>query len=180
MTFSREEVLRATGPGSATVSTIKVGARKDGTITAIQARLVYDAGAYPGAPLRSAIRRVFSHYHTPNLPIDAYDVVTNKPHVAAYRAPGATPTNFALESVIDEVGETLHLDPLAFRLKNVSRAGDPMPDGVQLSTVSLAELLQRVQHHPCWTTPLTSPNQGRPGPVDNARRHHQLSYYPEP
>jgi CO/xanthine dehydrogenase Mo-binding subunit len=161
MTFSREEVLRATGPGSATVSTIKVGARKDGTITAIQARLVYDAGAYPGAPLRSAIRRVFSHYHTPNLQIDAYDVVTNKPHVAAYRAPGATPTNFALESVIDEVGETLHLDPLAFRLKNVSRAGDPMPDGVQLSTVSLAELLQRVQHHPCWTTPLTSPNQGR-------------------
>ena len=161
MTFSREEVLRATGPGSATVSTIKVGARRDGTITAIQAHLVYDAGAYPGAPLRSAIRRVFSHYRTPNLQIDAYDVVTNKPHVAAYRAPGATPTNFALESVIDEVGETLRLDPLAFRLKNVSRAGDPMPDGVQLSTVSLADILQRVQHHPCWTTPLTGPNQGR-------------------
>jgi CO/xanthine dehydrogenase Mo-binding subunit len=75
MTFSREEVLRATGPGTATVSTIKVGARRDGTITAIQARLVYDAGAYPGAPLRSAIRRVFSHYRTPHLKIDAYDVV---------------------------------------------------------------------------------------------------------
>jgi xanthine dehydrogenase molybdenum-binding subunit len=161
MTLSREEVLRATGPGSATVSTIKVGARTDGTITAIQARLVYDAGAFPGAPLRSAIRRVFSHYRTPNLRIDAYDVVTNKPHVAAYRAPGATPTNFALESVIDEVGEALHMDPLAFRLKNVSRAGDPMPDGVQLPSVSLAELVQQVQQHPCWTTPLTRPNQGR-------------------
>jgi CO/xanthine dehydrogenase Mo-binding subunit len=161
MTFSREEVLRATGPGSATVSTIKVGARRDGTITAIQARLVYDAGAYPGAPLRSAIRRVFSHYRTPHLQIDAYDVVTNKPHVAAYRAPGATPTNFALESVVDEVGEALHLDPLAFRLKNVSRAGDPMPDGVQLSTVSLVDILQRLRHHACWTTPLSGPRQGR-------------------
>ena len=161
ITLSREEVLRATGPATATVSTIKVGARHDGTITAIQARLVYDAGAFPGAPLRSAIRRVFSHYRTPNLKIDAYDVVTNKPHVAAYRAPGATPTNFALESVIDEVGEALHMEPLAFRLQNVSRPGDPMPDGVILPSVSLVDILQRVQQHACWTTPLTGPNQGR-------------------
>jgi CO/xanthine dehydrogenase Mo-binding subunit len=161
MTFSREEVLRATGPGSATVSTIKVGARRDGTITAIQAHLVYNAGAFPGAPLRSAIRRVFSHYRTPNLKIDAYDVVTNTPRVAAYRAPGATPTNFALESVIDEVGVALHLDPIAFRRTNVSRPGDPMPDGVQLPSVSLSDLLRRVQAHPCWTTPLAGPQQGR-------------------
>jgi CO/xanthine dehydrogenase Mo-binding subunit len=161
LTLSREEVLRATGPGSALVATIKVGARHDGTITAIQAHLVYNAGAFPGAPLRSAIRRVFSHYRTPHLRIDAYDVVTNTPHVAAYRAPGATPTNFALESVVDAVGEALHLDPIAFRLQNVSRPGDPMPDGVQLPSVSLSELLQRVQAHPCWTTPLTSPQHGR-------------------
>jgi CO/xanthine dehydrogenase Mo-binding subunit len=161
LTFSRAEVLQATGPGSATVSTIKVGARRDGTIIAIQARLVYNAGAFPGAPLRSAIRRVFSHYRTPNLQIDAYDVVTNTPHVAAYRAPGATPTNFALESVMDEVGESLGMDPIAFRLKNASRPGDPMPDGVQLPSVSLTDLLQRVQTHPCWTTPLAGPHQGR-------------------
>ncbi len=161
ITLSREEVLRATGPGSATASAIKVGARRDGTITAIQAQLVYDAGAFPGAPLRSAVRRVFSHYRTANLQIDAYDVLTNKPHVAAYRAPGATPTNFALESVIDEVGETLRLDPVAFRLQNVSRPGDPMPDGVILPSVSLVEILQQVRRHPCWTTPLTGPNQGR-------------------
>jgi CO/xanthine dehydrogenase Mo-binding subunit len=161
ITLSREEVLRATGPTCATTSTIKVGARRDGTITAIQGRLVYDAGAYPGAPLRSALRRVFSHYRTPNLKIDAYDVVTNKPRVAAYRAPGATPTNFALESVVDEVGEALHLEPLAFRLTNVSRPGDPMPDGVLLPSLSLADILQQITQHPCWTTPLTGPHQGR-------------------
>ena len=161
ITLSREEVLRATGPGNATVSTVKVGARKDGTITAIEARLVYDAGAFPGAPLRSAIRRVYSHYRTPNLKIDAYDVVTNKPHVAAYRAPGATPTAFALESVIDEVAEEIGRDPLELRLQNVSRAGDPMPDGVLLPSVSLVDVLERVKSHPCWTSPLTGPNQGR-------------------
>jgi CO/xanthine dehydrogenase Mo-binding subunit len=159
--LTREEVLRATGSGNSLVAEVKVGARHDGFITGIQARLVYDAGAFPGAPLRSAVRRIFSHYRTPNLRIDAYDVVTNKPHVAAYRAPGATPTNFALESVVDEIGESLDVDPIEFRLKNVSRTGDPMPDGVQLSSVSLSEILGRVQGHSCWTEPLDGPNQGR-------------------
>ena len=50
--LSREEVFRATGPGNATNSTLKIGALSDGTITAIQANIVFDAGAYPGAPLR--------------------------------------------------------------------------------------------------------------------------------
>ena len=161
MALTREEVLRATGPGTATASRVKVGVRRDGIITAIEANIVYDAGAFPGAPLRSALRRVFSHYHTPNLKIDAYDVVTNKPHVAAYRAPGATPTAFALESVVDEAGERLGLEPLEFRLQNVSRAGDPMPDGVLLPSVNLADVLEQVKRHPCWTTPLSGPNQGR-------------------
>lgn len=161
ITFGREEVFRGTGPGQATVSTVKVGARRDGTITGIRARCVYDAGAYPGAFLQSAIRRVFSHYRTDNLRIDAYDVVTNKPHVAAYRAPGATPTAFALESVIDEVADALGMDPLEFRLKNVTRAGDLMPDGVELPSISLVELLERARRHPCWTAPLAAPGQGR-------------------
>ncbi len=161
ITLTREEVLRASWPATAIDATIKVGARRDGLITAIQARIVYDAGAFPGAPLRSALRRVFSLYRTPNLAIDAFDVVTNKPPVAAYRAPGATPTAFALESVIDEVADALGMDPLEFRLKNVSRPGDPMPDGTILPTINLAEVLERVKRHPCWTTPLTAPNQGR-------------------
>ena len=161
LTLSREEVIRATGPSCATVSTVKIGARQDGTITAIQARVVYDAGAYPNAPLRSAIRRVYSHYRTPNLKIDAYDVLTNKPKVAAYRAPGATPTCFALESLIDEAADAVGMDPLEFRLQNVSRDGDLMPDNVILPDVNFVEILQRIRQHPCWTTPLTGPHQGR-------------------
>ncbi len=161
ITFTREEVIRATGPSCATESTIKIGVRRDGTMTAIQAHLVYDAGAYPGAPLRSAIRRVFSHYRTANLKIDAYDVVTNKPKVAAYRAPGATPTCFALESLVDEAADAVHIDPLTFRLQNVSRDGDLMPDNVILPDVSFVEILDRIRQHPCWTTPLTGANQGR-------------------
>jgi CO/xanthine dehydrogenase Mo-binding subunit len=159
--LTREEVIRATGPSCATVATVKMGVRRDGAITAIQAHLVYDAGAYPNAPLRSAIRRVYSHYRTPNLKIDAYDVVTNKPKVAAYRAPGATPTCFALESLVDEAADAVNMDPLTFRLQNVSRDGDLMPDNVILPDVNFVEILERVRQHPCWTTPLTGPNQGR-------------------
>lgn len=161
ITFTREEVIRATGPSCATTSTIKIGVRRDGAMTAIQANFVYDAGAYPNAPLRSALRRVFSHYRTPNLKIDAYDVVTNKPKVAAYRAPGATPTCFALESLVDEAAAAVRMDALNFRLHNVSRDGDLMPDNVILPDVNFVEILERIRQHPCWTTPLTGANQGR-------------------
>ena len=123
--LTREEVIRSTGPGNATVSNIRLGVKRDGTVTAISAQLIFDAGAFPGAPLRSALRRVYSHYRTPNLRVDGFDVVTNKPHVSYYRAPGATPTAFALESLVDEAAERLGIDPLEFRLKNVSRPGDP-------------------------------------------------------
>ncbi|MCH8311223.1 MAG: molybdopterin-dependent oxidoreductase, partial [Chloroflexi bacterium] len=159
--FTREEVFRGTGPGNSIRSTVKIGARSDGTITAIQARMVFDAGAFPGAPLRSAIRRVFSHYRTPNLKIDAYDVVTNKPHVAAYRAPGATPTAFAVESVIDDLARSLSIDLLEFRLQNVSQPGDPMPDGDLLTSVNFIEVLNRVKQHECWTSPIEGKNRGR-------------------
>ncbi|HAL46394.1 MAG TPA: oxidoreductase [Dehalococcoidia bacterium] len=159
--FDREEVLRATGPGNATRSTIKIGARSNGEIVAIQARMVFDAGAFPGAPLSSAVRRVFSVYRTPNLLVDAFDVVTNKPHVAAYRAPGATPTAFAVESVIDQVADALDVDPLEFRLQNVSRPNDPMLDGALLPDVNLVEVLERVKAHPCWANAVDGPNRGR-------------------
>ena len=152
--LTREEVIRSTGPGNATVSNIRLGVKRDGTVTAISAQLIFDAGAFPGAPLRSALRRVYSHYWTPNLRVDGFDVVTNKPHVSYYRAPGATPTAFALESVVDEAAERLGIDPLEFRLKNVSRPGDPMPDGVTLPSVNLATLLEQVRTHPCWTDPV--------------------------
>ena len=159
--LGRAEVLRATGPGNATRSTIKIGARTGGEIVSIQARMVFDAGAYPGAPLSSAVRRVFSVYRTPNLLVDAFDVVTNKPHVAAYRAPGATPTAFAVESVIDQLADKLGVDPLEFRLRNVSRPNDPMPDGVLLPDCNLVEVLERVKAHPSWTTPLDGTDRGR-------------------
>lgn len=159
--LSREEVLRTAGPGNAIACRVKLGARSDGTLTAIQGSFVYDAGAFPGAPVRLSIRRVFSHYRSANFRVEGFDVVTNHPHVHAYRAPGGTPVAFALESTMDELANALGMDPLKVRRVNVSRAGDPMPDDVPLTSVSFDRVLDAVAQHPCWTTPLEGPNRGR-------------------
>jgi CO/xanthine dehydrogenase Mo-binding subunit len=161
ITLSREEVLRATGPAWGTIMTVKVGALSDGTITAIQGNLVYDSGAFSNGGIASPVRNVFSSYRTPHLKLDAHEVLTNKPAVSAYRAPGGTATAFALESVIDEVAEALGMDPLELRLTNAVRPGDPMTDGTPFPSIGLMEVLEQVKRHRCWTAPLTGPNRGR-------------------
>jgi len=161
ITLSREEVQRATGPGWGTVITVKVGAHRDGTIAAIQGDVVYDSGAFPSGGIASPVRNIFSPYRTPHLKLDACEVVTNKPAVSAYRAPGGTSTAFALESVIDEVAEAVSMDPVEFRLRNVSRAGDPMADDTPYPRVGLVEVLEQVKRHRCWTTPLAGTGLGR-------------------
>ena len=161
LSLSREEILQAGWPSTAIECWLKVGADRDGNITGIKARINFNSGAYPGAPIPSAVRRVFSHYRVANLRVDAFDVVTNRPPITAYRAPGATPTAFALESIIDELADKAGMDPLEFRSKNVSRDGDLMPDGVTLPTINLEQVLERVKEHSSWTTPLGGPNRGR-------------------
>ena len=159
--LSREEVLRTAGPGNAITCRVKLGAKADGTLTAIEGSFVYDAGAFPGAPVRLSIRRVFSHYRCDNFRVEGFDVVTNHPHVHAYRAPGGTPVAFALESTMDELAKALGMDPLEVRRVNVSRAGDPMPDNVPLTSVSFDRVLDAIEAHPCWTAPLAGDNRGR-------------------
>ena len=159
--LSREEVLRTAGPGNAITCRVKLGAKSDGTLTAVEGSFVYDAGAFPGAPVRLAIRRVFSHYRSANFCVEGFDVVTNHAHVHAYRAPGGTPTAFALESTMDELAEALGMDPLELRRINVSHAGDPMPDNVPLTSVSFDRVLDAIEAHPCWTTPIEGANRGR-------------------
>ncbi|MFM7120374.1 MAG: xanthine dehydrogenase family protein molybdopterin-binding subunit, partial [Gammaproteobacteria bacterium] len=95
MSMTREEVFRATGPTSGTLARIKVGARRDGTLTAATAWLAYEAGAYAGAPMGPGAMTVFAPYILPNFSVEALDVLLNKPKVAAYRAPGAPQSMYA-------------------------------------------------------------------------------------
>ena len=160
MVMTREEVFRATGPAPGTVSTIKIGCKKDGTITAMSASLIYESGAYPASPLGPGCMCVFAPYDVENIHIEGYEVVLNKPRVAAYRAPGAPQSVYAGESVIDELAEKLDIDPIDFRIKNAAKEGTQAAYGPKFQAIGFEECLEAAKKHPNYQKKLKE-NQGR-------------------
>jgi len=158
--LNREEVLKATGPGAAAVVTVKMGATKEGKIKAAQARLVYGAGAFPGAPIMRGVQSVFACYQPENSRVDGYDVVTNTPRVAAYRAPGATVSSFCTEQVMDELARKLNIEPIDFRIMNASKTGDYTVDDNQYTRIGIVEMLQAAKAHPAYTRPIKKSKNG--------------------
>jgi CO/xanthine dehydrogenase Mo-binding subunit len=161
MVMSRKEVFEGTGPSSGTSITVKIGAKKDGTITAAKFNMIYEAGAYPGSPMVGGVTSAVSAYKIDNILIDGYDVVCNKPKTAAYRAPGHPQSAFAAESAIDELADMLGMDPMDLRLKNVAMEGDRAVTGVPHAHVGLKEVMEVMKAHPHYTAPLGGPNRGR-------------------
>src|SRR5947199_2985683 len=104
---------------------------------------------------------VFSCYELPHAKVDGLDVCDNKPKTQAYRAPGSTQAAFACEQVIDELAETLKIDPIAFRLKNAAKEGTRRVDGPVYPRIGLVECLQAAKNSPHYKTPLTGKNRGR-------------------
>ncbi|SVB36823.1 uncharacterized protein METZ01_LOCUS189677, partial [marine metagenome] len=110
--MSRADVLEATGPTAGSHIKVRMGATKDGKITAAEAQLIYEAGAYPGSPVSGGCQCMFGPYVIPNGYLEGFDVVVNRPKSAAYRAPGVPVAAFAVESVVDELAEKLGIDAL--------------------------------------------------------------------
>ena len=160
MTMSREEVFRASGPASAARTTIKVGAKRDGTITAMSARMHYEAGAFPGGPVPMGCMTVFTAYNVPNLAMEGFDVLVNKPKVAAYRAPGAPQAMYASECMITELATALDMDPIELRLKNAADEGDSAPYGPTWGPIGLKTCLESAKAHPNYHVELQA-GQGR-------------------
>ena len=159
--MSRKDVFEGTGPASATKSKTKIGATKDGKITAAQLSLAFDAGAFPGSPVGGATLCATGPYNIEHLLVDGYDVVTNRQKVQAYRAPGQPQGAFSVEPVIDELAEKLGIDPMEFRLMNAVKEGDRQPNGVPHPVFGVKELEEAMRDHPHYQTPLSGPNQGR-------------------
>ncbi|MDP6512981.1 MAG: xanthine dehydrogenase family protein molybdopterin-binding subunit [SAR202 cluster bacterium] len=159
--MSRKEVFESTGPSSGSTIKIKMGSTSEGKITAAYAWMAYEAGAYPGSPVGAGAECVFTPYDIPNVVIDGYDVIVNKPKAGAYRAPGATNAGFAAETVVDELAIELGLDPIDFRLMNSAREGTRRASGPIHPRVGMVETLEAMKAHPHWNTPLDGPNRGR-------------------
>jgi CO/xanthine dehydrogenase Mo-binding subunit len=159
--MSRADVFEASGPTPGSKIRIKMGAKNDGTITAAEAYLAYEAGAYPGSPVGPAGMTVFASYDIENVVVDGYDVVVNKPKSAAYRAPGAPNAAFASEQVVDELARKLDIDPLDFRLQNAAKEGTRRVDGPAYPRIGCVEVLEAMKNHPHYNAPLEGPNRGR-------------------
>lgn len=160
MVMTREEVFRATGPASGTINTVKIGCKNDGTITAMSADLLYEAGAFPGSPLGAGAMCIFAPYDVDNIRIEGFEVVLNKPRVAAYRAPGAPQSMYAGESVLDEIAQQLDMDPIDLRLKNAAKEGTSAAYGPRFKAIGFVECLQAAKNHPHYQASLAD-NQGR-------------------
>ncbi len=161
MTMTRTEVFEASGPASGTAIKVKLGATKDGKITAAEAHLVYEAGAFPGAPVTPGCMCMYGPYEIPNAYLEGFDVVLNRPKSAAYRAPGAPASAFAMETATDEICEKLGMDPLEFRLLNSAKEGSRRITGPLFPKVGFVETLQAAKDHPHWSAPLEGPNRAR-------------------
>lgn len=161
MVMSRQEVFEGTGPTSGCYIWAKIGANKEGRITAAQAYLAFEAGAFPGSPVGLGATTIFSPYDLTNVLIDGYDVVVNKPKVASYRAPGAPQAVFASEQLLDDLAAKLGMDPLEFKLKNAATEGSRRVTGQPYPRIGVVELIEAMQQHPHYNTPLSGPNQGR-------------------
>lgn len=160
MVMDRDEVFRATGPTSGTNTKVKIGVSKTGKITAAQAELNYQSGAFAGSSLPLATITVFTRYDIENVHVVGHDVTTNRPKVAAYRAPGAPMIAFGVESVMDEIAEALNIDPLEFRLINAAKKGTKTHFGATLDAIGFVETLKAAKASEHLEQPL-GPNQGR-------------------
>lgn len=163
MIMTRTEVLRATGPTSGSHIRCKIGATKDGKITAAQIWMAYEAGAFPGSPVGAGCMTVFAPYALDNLQIDGFDVVLDKPKTCAYRAPGATNAAFAAETVLDELAEKLGIDPLEFRRINGAKEGTAQPAGPQFRRIGFLETLDAAKNSEHYKAPLGKANGKRYG-----------------
>ncbi|MEC9152013.1 MAG: xanthine dehydrogenase family protein molybdopterin-binding subunit [Pseudomonadota bacterium] len=160
MIMTRDEIMRASGPTSGANMVIKIGATKDGKLTAGKALLHYQAGAFAGSPVGPGTMCAFAPYDMENVLVIGYDVVTNRPKVAAYRAPGAPISEYAVESVIDEIALEIGMDPVELRLKNAAKEGTRAAYGPKFGPVGLVETLEATRDSEHYKKPLAK-NQGR-------------------
>ncbi|WP_424926910.1 xanthine dehydrogenase family protein molybdopterin-binding subunit [Amaricoccus tamworthensis] len=160
LVMSRAEVFRATGPTSSTSMNVKIGMRRDGKITAAQGTFRLQGGAFPGAPAEMTAMCAFAPYALENVHQVGYDVMSNRPKQAAYRAPGSPMAAFAVESVIDELCKKLELDPIDVRLMNASKEGTKASYGPKFDRIGLVETLEAAKAHPHYSAPLKE-GQGR-------------------
>lgn len=161
LVMSRTDVFEATGPTPGSHMRMKLGVTKDGRLTAGEAWIAFEAGAYTGSPVGAACMCVFSCYDLPHGRVEGFDVCVNKPRTNAYRAPGSTHVAFAIETLVDEICEKLEIDPAEFRLKNAATEGTRRVDGPVFSRIGMKETVEAIKNSEHYQSSLEGKCRGR-------------------
>ncbi len=150
LVLSRSGDFLTSRPGNFAEIGVRLGARRDGTLTALAADLLLDAGAQEDGTVGIAAMLIGSTYRVPHLLVDGYEVLTHKTPSGAYRAPGAPQAYYALESAMDELARKLGQDPFELRLRSACQQGDPRANGAPWPRIGLVETLEAARNHPFW------------------------------
>jgi CO/xanthine dehydrogenase Mo-binding subunit len=150
--MTRREELIAGMPAPQVIIKLKTGVKRDGTLMAIDAETIIDSGAFSGAVLAVSAVFIGSMYKWPAFDLRGFEVLTHKPSVAAYRAPVAPQTIFAIESHMEQIARDLGLDPVEFRMRHLIQEGDPMVNGQPWQSNGAKQVLARIAEHPHWKT----------------------------
>ncbi|MFJ5881660.1 molybdopterin-dependent oxidoreductase [Kitasatospora cineracea] len=152
--FTRAEQFHGATTRHPFTVTVKLGARRDGTLTAVRFRVVADTGAYGNhgpAVMFHSIGESMGVYRAPHKKVDAYSVYTNAVPAGAFRGYGLGQVTFALESAMDELARRLGLDPLVLREKNVIGPGEHLrgplgeEEDLHIASYGLDQCLQVVR-----------------------------------
>ena len=161
LVLTRSEDFLTTTPSPASIIELKTGVKQDGTLTAIQAKMLFDNGIFSFALGGIAGILLGGYYKCENVKIESFEVNTNKPQAGAYRAPSAPQITFALEANMDDMAEQLGLDPLDFRMQNAAEDGDLMGNNDPWPSVGVKQCLEQLRDHPAWQNRHnTPPNEG--------------------
>jgi len=148
--MTRREELDAGMPAPQVIIKLKTGAKRDGTLMALDGETIIESGAFSGAVLTMSAVFLSSVYQFPNFEVRGFEVLTHKPSIAAYRAPTAPQTFFAIDSQMEQMALALKVDPVEFRLRHLMKEGDPMANGQPWQSNGAKQVLQRLAEHPLW------------------------------
>ena len=154
ITYTREEVFWAHRGRPRTIIDLKMGAKKDGRITAVAARVIQDGGGYcsygPVTILYSGAL-LGALYDIANVRYDGYRVLTNKPACGAMRGHGTVNVRFAFESQLDEIAVALKLDPAEVRRRNLLKPPCVTVNGLRVLSYGLPECIEKVVGASRWS-----------------------------
>ncbi|HLW79342.1 MAG TPA: 4-hydroxybenzoyl-CoA reductase subunit alpha, partial [Terriglobia bacterium] len=153
ITYTREEVFYAHRGRPRQIVELKTGVTREGRLTAVEARIIQDGGAYCGYGVVSILysgQLLNAMYEIPNVKFDGYRVLTNKPACGAMRGHGTVNTRFAFEQQLNRIATVLGIDPAEIRRRNLLKSPCVTINGLRVQSYGYPECLEKVVERSGW------------------------------